>query len=69
MWQFEVVAVEKTQPPVPDNRGNWYQYTIANHITEITGVRRGSRTEVMSFVKSSIERLNSRHKAATFSNS
>lgn len=67
MWQFEVIAIEKTQPPVPNNKKSWYQYTIANRITEITGIRCGSRAEVMSFVKSSIERLNSRHKAPAFS--
>jgi hypothetical protein len=69
MWQFEVVAIEKTQPPMPEHNGNWYQYTIANHITEITGVRRGSRSEVLNFAKSSIERLNTRHKAPAFSQS
>jgi len=69
MWKFEVVAVEKTRPPMPGNKGNWYQYTIANDITEIKGVRRGSRTEVMNFVKSSIDRLNTRHLAPAFSKS
>jgi len=69
MWQFEVVAIEKTQPPVPEHKGNWYQYTIANHITEITGIRRGSRSEVLHFAKSSIERLNTRHKSPPFSKS
>lgn len=69
MWQFEVVNFEKTQAPMPGNSGNWYQYTIANNITEITGIRRGSRAEVLNFVKSSIERLNTRHKTSTFSKS
>lgn len=69
MWKFEVVTIAKTQPPMPEHGGNWYQYTIANHITEITGVRRGSRTEVLNFVKSSIERLNTRYKAPAFSKS
>jgi hypothetical protein len=67
MWEFEIVAVEKTKAPLPEHNGNWYQYTIANRITEITGVRRGSRAEVMNFVRSSIDRLNTRHKTVVFS--
>lgn len=69
MWEFEIVTIEKAIPPVTGHRGNWYQYTIANRITEITGMRRGSKDEVLNFVKSSIQRLNSRHKAPAFSKS
>ena len=69
MWEFEIVDIQKTKPPVSELKGNWYQYTIANRITEITGTRRGSRDEVISFVKSSLQRLNTRHKAVTFSKS
>lgn len=68
-WEFEIVAIQKTGAPVSELKGNWYQYTIANRITEITGTRRGSRDEVISFVKSSLQRLNARHKAVTFSKS
>lgn len=67
MWDFEVVSVAKTRPPVSDRQGNWYRYTIANRVTEITGTRRGSRDEVLSFVHSSIQRLNSRHMGPAFS--
>lgn len=69
MWEFEIVNIEKAKPPISEGRGNWYQYTIANRITEITGMRRGSRDEVMNFVKTSIQRLNNRHKSAAFSKS
>ena len=68
-WEFEIVAIQKTKPPVPEYQGSWYQYTIANRITEITGTRRGSRDEVIAFVNSSLHRLNTRHKAISFSNS
>lgn len=68
MWEFEVVSVAKARPPVNDRQGHWYRYTIANRITEITGTRRGSKEEVLSFVHSSIERLNSRHLGPSFSN-
>lgn len=67
MWEFEIVNVEKTRPPTGNGKGHWYQYTIANRITEITGMRRGSKDEVMNFVKSSVQRLNNRHKAVSFS--
>lgn len=67
MWDFEVVSVAKTRPPVNDLQGNWYRYTIANRITEITGTRRGSKEEVLGFVNSSIQRLNSRHMGPAFS--
>jgi hypothetical protein len=69
MWDFEIIAVEKTRPPMPAQQGNWYHYTIANRITEISGMRRGSRCEVMHFVQSSVERLNNRHRGPAFSSS
>jgi hypothetical protein len=68
MWDFEVVSVAKTRPPKSGHQGNWYRYTIANRITEITGTRRGSKEEVLSFAHRSIERLNSRHMGPAFSN-
>ena len=61
MWKFDIVGIEKTSPPVEQGSGHWYRYTIANHITEITGTRRGSREEVARFVQASVERLNNRH--------
>lgn len=68
MQEFEIVNIEKTQPPVSGQQGLWYQYTIANDITEIRGMRCGSKNEVQGFVESSIQRLNSRNKAAFQSN-
>ncbi len=65
-WKFEMVTIQQTKPPVPESKGSWYQYTIANHITEITGTRCGSRDEVMAFVKYSLNRLNTRHKTIAF---
>ena len=69
MWEFELVNLSKARPPVGDQRGNWYRYTIANRVTEITGTRRGSKEEVLHFLNNSVQRLNSRHKAPSFSNS
>jgi hypothetical protein len=66
MWEFEIVNIQKAKAPDSSQTGRWYQYTIANRITEISGMRRGSKEEVMNFVKSSIQRLNNRHRAPTF---
>ncbi|MCW9088060.1 MAG: hypothetical protein OQK54_00825 [Gammaproteobacteria bacterium] len=67
MWKFEIVSLEKANPPSSGHKGHWYRYTIANRITEISGMRRGSKAEVMSFVSTSIQRLNNRHRSAAFS--
>lgn len=67
MWKFEIVTIKKAKAPLSEREGNWYQYTIANNSTEITGLRRGSKDEVMGFVSASVHRLNNRHKAAPFS--
>lgn len=61
MWNFELVTIRKTQPPTSSAGGSWYHYTIANQITTVSGCRRGSRAEVMNFIKSTIQRLNNRH--------
>lgn len=69
MWEFEIVAIEKAQAPAVSQPGNWYRYVIANRITEITGMRRGSRAEVDHFVRTSVQRLNTRHRSPAFSRS
>jgi hypothetical protein len=61
MWDFELLTMEKTQPPVNDDKGPWYRYSIANKITTVDGVRRGSKAEVTQFIDSTLKRLNSRH--------
>jgi hypothetical protein len=67
-WEFEIVAMQKTNPPLPGHKGSWYRYTIANRITEITGTRRGTRAEVFAFLNSSLQRLNARHRTVSFGN-
>ena len=69
MWEFEIVTIEKAAPPTASPADPWYRYTIANRITEISGVRRGSRDEVAQFVSHSVQRLNARHKLPSFSRS
>ena len=61
MWDFELLTMEKTQPPEKDDKGPWYRYSIANKITTVNGYRRGSKAEVVEFINSTLKRLNSRH--------
>ncbi len=68
MCDFEVVTVTKTRSPFNNHKGNWYRYTIANRVTEITGTRCGTKDEVLHFVNTSIKRLNNRHNGPSFSN-
>lgn len=68
-WEFEIVAIQKIKPSIPKYKGSWYQYTIVNRITEITGTLRGSREELFTFLKSSLHRLKTREKAISFSKS
>lgn len=66
-WEFEIVAIRQTNAPTSGHKDSWYRYTIANQLSEITGTRRGSRDEVMAFVKASLQRLNNRDKVTTYS--
>lgn len=61
MWDFELLTIEKAQSPLNDDKASWYRYSIANKITTVDGVRRGSKAEVTQFVTSTLKRLNSRH--------
>lgn len=61
MWDFHIVGIEKARLHDADSQGTYYRYVIANNVTTITGIRAGTEGEVTAFVKSSIQRLNSRH--------
>jgi len=64
MWDFELISMEKAQSPLNDDKASWYRYSIANRITTVDGVRRGSKAEVSQFIDSTLKRLNSRHLSA-----
>lgn len=65
MWDFELVAICKSEPPENEAKGPWYHYTIANKITAVNGCRRGSKAEVKQFIDSTLKRLNARHMGST----
>ena len=58
--QFEVTSIEKTEPPADETEGNWYQYTIGEGDSAITGVRAGSLESVRKHAEEFAENLNRR---------
>lgn len=57
---YQVVTVEKTEPPVGIEGGNWYRYVIALEGEEIVGNRRGTLKQVKEYAEESAMNLSSR---------
>ena len=57
---FEVTSIEKTEPPADQNKGDWYQYTIGEGDSAITGKRAGSLASVRRHAEEFAENLNKR---------
>jgi len=59
---YEIVSIQRAEPP-PDGQGsNWYHYVIAfEGCTSITGYRQGSLKAVTSGLIEMIAQLNERH--------
>ena len=60
---YELVSIQRTEPP-PDGKGaNWYRYVIAfDGSNTITGCRQGSLKAVTSGLVEMIAQLNERHR-------
>lgn len=58
--QFAVTKIEKTDPPADESDGNWYQYTIGEGDSAITGIRAGSRASVRKHAEEFADNLNRR---------
>ncbi len=60
---YELVSIERAEPP-PDGTGaNWYRYVIAfEGSNTITGCRQGSLKDVTSGMMEMIALLNERHR-------
>jgi len=60
---YELVSIERAEPP-PDGKGaNWYRYVIAfDGSNTITGCRQGSLKAVTSGMVEMIAQLNERHR-------
>jgi hypothetical protein len=57
---YQVVTVEKTEPPVGIDSGDWYQYVIALEEETIVGSRRGTLKQVTEYANECAENLSSR---------
>lgn len=63
MWNFEIITISESDNESAGEK--WFHYEIGNHITRVSGRRRGTREEVTAFVEASVRRLNTRHLAAS----
>ena len=63
MGQFyEIVSIQRAEPPPDAGSSNWYRYVIAFEGTNtIHGCRKGSLKAVTSAVEEIIDQLNERH--------
>ncbi len=57
---YQVVSVEKTDPPVGIEDGSWYRYVIALEGEKIVGNRRGTLQQVREYAEESALNLSSR---------
>jgi hypothetical protein len=56
---YTVTGIEKTAAPDGQD-GGWYRYVIENTRSRITGVRRGTKQQVLGYAESFAEDLNAR---------
>ena len=58
--RYQVVTVEKTEPPQGMPDGNWYRYVIGQGKSQIEGLKLGSLQTVKEHAQIMAEDLNSR---------
>jgi hypothetical protein len=59
---YEIVSIQRAEPPPNAESSNWYRYVIAFEGTNtIHGCRQGSRKAVTSAVEEIIVQMNERH--------
>lgn len=56
---YMVTGVEKTEAP-EGQAGGWYRYVIENTRSRITGIRRGTKQQVLGYAQSFAQDLNAR---------
>jgi len=60
---YEIVSIQRAEPPSGGKGSNWYHYVIAfEGSNTITGCRAGSLNVVTSGVMDMVAQLNERHK-------
>ncbi len=57
---YQVISVEKSDPPVGIEDGSWYRYVIALEGEKIVGNRRGTLKQVREYAEESALNLSSR---------
>lgn len=57
---YQVVTVEKTEPPAGIEEGSWYRYVIGYADETIVGNRRGTLKEVTEYANECAENLSFR---------
>lgn len=57
---YQVVKVEKMDPPEGASGGNWYRYVIELEGQTIVGSRRGTQKQVTEYAKECAENMSSR---------
>jgi hypothetical protein len=61
MSVYRVVTVETTLPPSGCQGKQWVRYVIANDITSVTGIRKGSLHQVTQYAKEFVAELNKKY--------
>ncbi len=60
---YEIVSIQRAEPPPDGKRSNWYRYVIAfEGSNTITGRRAGGLKAVTSEVVEMVAQLNERHR-------
>lgn len=57
---YEIVSVQRAEPPPGGKGSNWYRYVIAYRTTTIDGCRQGSLKAVTGAVEEIVAQLNDR---------
>ncbi len=57
---YEIVSVQRAEPPAGGKGSNWYRYVIAHGTTTIDGCRQGSLKAVTGAVEEIVAQLNDR---------
>lgn len=57
---YQVVAVEKTDPPEGTQGGTWYRYVIELDEQSIVGARRGTLKQVTEYAKECAANMSTR---------
>jgi hypothetical protein len=58
--KYQVVTVEKTDPPQGMEDGNWYRYVIGQGRSKIEGVKLGTLQAVTEHAHTMVDDLNTR---------